>query len=61
MELRRQERWNGIPVVVITAKELTAEDRKRLNGGVERILQKGAFRREELLSQLRELVAACLP
>ena len=42
--------------VVLTAKDLTAEDRQRLNGHVERIFQKGARSREELLRELRTLV-----
>ena len=29
-----------VPVVVVTAKDLTQEDRRRLNGGVERVIQK---------------------
>ena len=37
------------PVAVITAKDLSAEDRARLNGTVEMILQKGAYSRDELL------------
>jgi CheY-like chemotaxis protein len=59
-EFRRHEAWRAIPVVVVTAKELTAEDHERLNGGVARILQKGASSRESLLVEVRELVAACL-
>jgi len=59
-ELRRHEAWRAIPIVVITAKELSAEDHERLNGGVARILQKGAWNRESLLAEVRELVAACL-
>ncbi len=61
VELHRNPPWRDIPVVVITAKELTADERARLNGSVEKVLLKGAFSREELLSQVRELVAACLP
>jgi len=38
--LRGHPDWRDIPVLVITAKDLTDEDRRRLNGGVERILQK---------------------
>ena len=45
-EFRRHEAWRAIPVVVVTAKDLTREDRERLNGHVERILQKGAHGRE---------------
>jgi signal transduction histidine kinase/DNA-binding response OmpR family regulator/HAMP domain-containing protein len=57
-ELRKNEAWRSIPVVVVTAKDLTAEDRLRLNGCVEEILQKGAYRREALLAEVRDLVAA---
>jgi hypothetical protein len=44
-------------VVVITAKDLTPDDRQRLNGYVERILQKGTYSQEELLHEVRDLVA----
>lgn len=59
-EFRSQEAWRAIPVVVVTAKELTAEERERLNGRVARILEKGASSRESLLREVRELVAAGL-
>ncbi len=55
--LRQQAAWRSIPVVVVTAKDLTPEDRQRLNGYVERILQKGAHSREELLREIHDLVA----
>jgi len=50
-ELRKRETWRTIPVVVITAKDLTAKDRRRLDGYVKRILQKGAYSREALLAE----------
>ncbi len=53
----RQTGGRGIPVVVVTAKDLTPADHERLNGQVQRILQKGAYTREDLLAELRELVA----
>ncbi|HEY3065549.1 MAG TPA: GAF domain-containing protein [Methylomirabilota bacterium] len=56
-EFRRHESWRGIPVVVITARDLSREDRDRLNGYVAKILQKGAHGREQLLAEVRELVA----
>jgi signal transduction histidine kinase/DNA-binding response OmpR family regulator len=59
-EVRRHEAWRAIPIVVVTAKELTAADRQRLNGYVERILQKGAYTRDTLLAEVRDLVAACV-
>ncbi|MBE0592955.1 MAG: response regulator, partial [Gemmatimonadales bacterium] len=55
---RKVEAWRAVPVVVITAKELTEADRERLNGGVARVVQKGAHAREDLLRDLRALVAA---
>jgi hypothetical protein len=45
-------------VVVITAKDLTDEDRDRLNGGVERIIQKSD--RDEMLRQLSREVGRCV-
>jgi CheY-like chemotaxis protein len=59
-EVRKQELWRSIPMVVITAKELTAEDRLRMKGSVKEILQKGAYRQEELLRTVQNLVAACV-
>jgi CheY-like chemotaxis protein len=56
-EFRRHEPWRAIPIVVITAKDLTREDRERLNGYVEKVLQKGAYGRDELLAEVRDLVA----
>ncbi len=49
-QLRARADWREIPVVVITAKELTDEDRSRLNGGVERIIEKSE--RDEMLRRL---------
>jgi len=46
------------PVIVLTAKQLTDQDRQRLNGGVTRVLQKAGNGRsgEELIAELRSLV-----
>jgi signal transduction histidine kinase/DNA-binding response OmpR family regulator len=57
-ELRRTESGRRIPVVVVTAKEITAEDRARLNGHVRRIFRKGSFSREELTAELRRALDA---
>jgi CheY-like chemotaxis protein len=57
-ELRRRPDCQEIPVVVITAKELTDEDRDRLNGGVERIIQKSD--RDEMLRHLSREVSRCV-
>jgi CheY-like chemotaxis protein len=57
-EIRRHEGWRAIPVVVITARDLSRDDRERLNGHVEKILQKGTYDRDQLLAEVRELVAS---
>ena len=46
------------PVIVLTAKQLTDQDRQRLNGGVTRVLHKAGNGRsgEELIAELRSLV-----
>ncbi|HLG05692.1 MAG TPA: GAF domain-containing protein [Gemmatimonadales bacterium] len=56
--LRRDQSGRGIPVVVLTAKTLTAADRQRLNGGVERVVQKHALDAEALLAEIRRVTAA---
>jgi len=56
--LRGQPEWCDIPVVVITAKDLTDEDRKRLNGGVERIIAKSD--RDAMLRQLASELERCI-
>jgi CheY-like chemotaxis protein len=56
--LRGNPDWRGIPVLVLTAMDLSAEDRRRLNGEVERILQKGASAREQLLDEVGRVLAS---
>ena len=53
---RKQAECKSIPVVVVTAKDLTAEDRERLSGRVGLILQKGAYSSEDLLRETSALV-----
>jgi hypothetical protein len=45
-------------VVVVTAKELTAQDHDRLNQQAERVIQKGAYSRTDLLREVGRLVRA---
>jgi CheY-like chemotaxis protein/anti-sigma regulatory factor (Ser/Thr protein kinase) len=57
-ELRATEEGRRLPIVVLTAKDVTPEERRRLTGSVEVILQKGAASRETLLAEIRTLVRA---
>jgi hypothetical protein len=60
-ELRQNAAWRFIPVVVVTAMDLTQQERQQLEGEVERILQKGAYSRDELLQEVCNLIAeSCL-
>jgi signal transduction histidine kinase/CheY-like chemotaxis protein len=57
-ELHAHPQWGSIPVVVVTAKDLTADEQRRLSGQVQEVLRKGAYTRERLLAEVRERVAA---
>lgn len=55
--MRRDERWSDIPVVVVTAKTLTDEDRNRLKDGfVEKLFNKNEQNFETLLMNLDEML-----
>ncbi|MGI9087970.1 MAG: response regulator [Chthoniobacterales bacterium] len=57
--VRQRAEWRFIPIVVMTAKDLSAKERRRLQGSVETILHKAGDSREALLKQVRDLVANC--
>jgi CheY-like chemotaxis protein len=54
--MRRDDAWRGIPVVVVTAKDLTREEVAWLNGHASKVFQKGAYRRAELAGLVHELI-----
>jgi PAS domain S-box-containing protein len=58
--LRERPEWEKIPVVVITAKDLTAEDHARLNGAVQHVVPKSEKSPEALLGYVRSLVHSSL-
>ena len=55
-KLRSNAAWRRAPVIVVTAKDLTDEDRSRLSGHVGKIIQKGAYSRDELLREIRDII-----
>jgi len=57
-ELRSNPAWASVPVVVITAKDVTAEEQARLKGSVSRIFQKGAYTLDDLGDEIRRLTDA---
>ncbi|MGA2133725.1 MAG: response regulator [Bryobacteraceae bacterium] len=58
--LRQVESWRRIPVVVLTAKEITPEDRNRLHG-VRHILSKSDCPAMALAGEIADLLNGCLP
>ncbi|MCI0519779.1 MAG: pyridoxal-phosphate dependent enzyme [Chloroflexi bacterium] len=54
--LKADPKTAPIPVVVVTAKELTAAERERLRGQIHSLLQKGEFMNDELLDEVRSLI-----
>ena len=57
-EVRRHSEWQSIPIVILTARDLSSEDRHRLNGHVETVLRKHGETSESILEQVRDLLAA---
>jgi CheY-like chemotaxis protein len=55
-ELRKHEAWSHVPIVVVTAKSITSEDRLKLNGYVKNIIQKGAFDYKSLVADIHRLM-----
>src|SRR5262245_32567113 len=54
--LQKEAGWQDIPIIVITARELDAKDRERLNAGVQFVLVKERFRPADLVERIRWLV-----
>ena len=61
LQLRQHETCSSIPVVVLTAKDITVADRLWLNNRVDTVFQKSAYNREELLVELRQLLVRAVP
>ncbi|MEG3876107.1 response regulator [Microcoleus sp. herbarium7] len=55
-ELRKSHSEDPIPIVVITAKDLTTAESQLLNGYVDRVLQKGVYSCDTLLRDVRSIV-----
>jgi len=59
--LRQRAEWRSIPVIVLTAKDLTTEDRQRLQGQIQQLHQKGTFGRQTLVDEIHSLIATHVP
>ncbi|EKD96971.1 MAG: Sensor protein, partial [uncultured bacterium] len=56
--LKDEARTASIPVVVVTAKQITHEDRVRLNGNVLKVLEKSEFNHGRFLSEVRRAMSS---
>jgi PAS domain S-box-containing protein len=59
--LQQQEEVHSVPIVIHTAKDLTATDRQRLSGPIEKMLQKGSLGHEQLLAEVEAVMASHNP
>ena len=60
-ELRSRDDGRAVPVVVVTAKELTPEERDLLRACVENVVQKGAVSHDRFLGEVRDKIAQATP
>jgi CheY-like chemotaxis protein len=56
-QLRQHPQWRSLPVIVLTAKDLTTEERQWLDSQTQRIYQKGAGNKQ-ILDEIRTLIAS---
>jgi len=54
--LKTDKELSKIPVIVVTAKELTAIEKQRLSGKVQSLLQKGAFSNQDIIDKMMEML-----
>ena len=53
--LQTKKETADIPVIVVTAKDLTQEEKNRLKGHIQSLMQKGDFMSDELIEEVRNL------
>lgn len=55
--LRQRPEWRSLPVIVLTAKDLTQEDQQQLKGKIQNLYQKGTYSRQSLVDEIQDLIA----
>jgi CheY-like chemotaxis protein len=53
--IRAEPAWNNLPIMLVTAKDLTDEDRQRINGRIQALTSKHRLTPERLQQHLRDL------
>jgi threonine synthase len=54
--LKADPTTSAVPVIVVTAKELTPDEKQRLSGRIHTLMQKGEFMSDELLDEVQTLI-----
>ena len=55
-ELRLDPRTKNIPIVVVSAKDITPQERKRLNGHIEAVFQKGSLKPRKFVDEMINVI-----
>ncbi len=55
-ELRSDPRTRSLPIVVVSAKDISPEERKRLNGHIEAVFQKGSLQPRKFVDQVIQVL-----
>jgi CheY-like chemotaxis protein len=55
-ELKLDPRTKDIPVVVVSAKDITPDERKRLNGHIQAVYQKGSLSTKKFVEQVINVI-----
>ena len=51
-KIKKNLKWKNIPIIIITSKDLTADDYSFLSPNVDKIIQKGKYTRKEIINQI---------
>jgi CheY-like chemotaxis protein/nitrogen-specific signal transduction histidine kinase len=60
-EFRKHESWRNIPVIIVTAMNLSVEDQQRLSGKIEQVLEFEAQNRDQTFAEIRDMINTLIP
>ena len=55
-QLRDDPRTHDIPIIVVSAKDITPDERKRLDGHIEALFQKGSMQPRKFVDQMIRVI-----
>jgi len=58
--LKQKQEWRSIPVIILTAKTITSQDREKLDGGANKIFEKASYQRSSLLHEVSHLLSEAI-